>query len=61
MVAQRVKNQPAMQETWVQALGCKGVLEENWKPTYVFLPGEFHGQKILVGYSSRCHKELGMN
>ena len=29
MVAQRVKNQPAMQETSVQALGCKGVLEEE--------------------------------
>ena len=25
----------------------------KWQPTAVSLPGEFHGQKILVGYSSR--------
>ena len=30
------------------------------KPTPVFLPGEFHGQGSLVGYSSRGHKELDM-
>ena len=23
----------------------------KWQPTPVFLPGEFHGQRILVGYS----------
>ena len=23
----------------------------KWQPTPVFLPGESHGQKILVGYS----------
>ena len=23
----------------------------NWQPTPVFLPGEFHGQRSLVGYS----------
>ena len=23
----------------------------EWPPTPVFLPGEFHGQKILVGYT----------
>jgi len=26
--------------------------------TPVFLPGEFHGQMSLVGYSPRDHKEL---
>ena len=26
-------------------------------PTPVFLPGEFHGQRDLVGYSSWDHKE----
>ena len=25
--------------------------EEDWQPTPVFLPGEFHGQRGLVGYS----------
>ena len=28
------------------------------EPTPVFLPGEFHGQTSLAGYSPRGHKEL---
>ena len=28
-----------------------------WQPTPVFLPGEFHGQRSLVGYSPWGHKE----
>ena len=28
-----------------------------WQPTLVFLPGEFHGQKSLVGYGPEGHKE----
>ena len=28
-----------------------------WHSTPVFLPGESHGQRSLVGYSSRDHKE----
>ena len=31
----------------------------EWLPTPVFLPGEFHGEGSLVGYS-RGHKELDM-
>ena len=31
--------------------------EREWQPTPIFLPGEFHGQRNLVGYSSRGHKE----
>ena len=27
----------------------------------VFLPGEFHGQRSLVGYSPWSHKELGLS
>ena len=30
----------------------------EWYPTPVFLPGEFYGQKSLVGYSLRGHEEL---
>ena len=30
----------------------------KWQPTPVFLPGKFHGQKNLVGYSPWDHKEL---
>ena len=29
-----------------------------WQPTPVFLPGESHGQRSLVGYSPGGHKEL---
>ena len=29
----------------------------KWQPTPVFLPGESHGQRSLVGYSPRGHKE----
>ena len=28
------------------------------QPTSEFLPGEFHGQRTLAGYSPRGHKEL---
>ena len=49
-----VKNLPAMQETWVRSLGWE---ERKWQPTRVFLPGEFHGQSSLVGYSPWSCKE----
>ena len=32
----------------------------KWHPTIVFLPGEFHGQGNLAGYSPWGHKEPGM-
>ena len=32
----------------------------RWQPTLVFLPGKFHGQKSLEGYSPWGHKELDM-
>ena len=28
-----------------------------WQPTLVFLPGESHGQRSLVGYGSQGHRE----
>ena len=31
-----------------------------WQPTPVFLPGESHGERSLVGYSPWGHKELDM-
>ena len=31
--------------------------ETQWQPTPVFLPGEFHGQRSLAGYSPRGHKQ----
>ena len=43
LVAQLVKNPPAMQETWVQSLGWEDPLEKGMATTPVFWPGEFHG------------------
>ena len=30
----------------------------EWQPTPVFLRGEFHGQRSLIGYSPWDHKAL---
>ena len=57
LVAQVVKNPPAMQ-TWVQPLGWEDTWRREWQPSPVFLPGEFHRQGTLVGYSPWGHKEF---
>ena len=31
-----------------------------WQPTPVFLPGESHGQRCLVGYNPQRHKEANL-
>ena len=36
---------------------AKILWRREWKPTPVFLPGEFHGQSNLEGYSPWGHKE----
>ena len=46
-----------MQETWVRSLGWEGPLEEGMAIHSIFLPGEFHEQNNLVGYSPWGHKE----
>ena len=44
LVAQLVKNLPAMQETWVQSPGLgRFPRRREWLPTPVFWPGELHG------------------
>ena len=40
LVAQLVKNLPAVQKTWVQSLGQEDPLEEDMQPIPVFLLGE---------------------
>ena len=60
LVAQKVKNLPAMRETWVQSLDREDPLEQEMQPSPVFLPGESHGERSLVGYSPWGHKELDM-
>ena len=61
LVAQMVKNLPAMQETWILSLGLEDPLEKGERATTpVFLPGEFHGQRSLAGYSPWSRKESDM-
>ena len=57
LVAQAVKNPPAMQETRGLSLVGKIPWRRKWQPTPVFLPGESHGQRSLVGYILWGHKE----
>ena len=44
------QSMPAMQLTWVRCMGWHDPLEEI-TPPWVFLPGESHGHRGLVGYS----------
>ena len=60
LVAQLVKNLPAMQETWVQFPVGKSPWRRKWQPTPVLLPGEFHGQRSQTGCSPWDCKESDM-
>ena len=51
LIAQSVKNLPAMQETWVRFLGREDPLEEEMATHSNILTGESHGQRSLAGYS----------
>ena len=62
-----VKNPPASKET--QDMQGRSQSQEDplekksatWQPTPVFLPGKCHGQRSLVGYSPRGHKETRLS
>ena len=43
--------------SWVMKIPWR----RKWLPTSVFLPGKFHGQRTLVGYSPWGHKQSDMN
>ena len=47
-----VKNLPAMPETWVRSLGQEDPMEEEMATHFSILPGESHGLRSLVDYSS---------
>ena len=49
-----VKNPPADAGSISGLGGSPG--EGHGQPTPVFLPGEFHGQESLAGYSPRGHR-----
>ena len=58
LVAQIVKNLPAMQETQVQSLGQKDPLEKDTATHSSILAGESNGERSLAGYSPWDRKEL---
>ena len=51
---------PARWETWVQSLGWEDPLEKGVATHSIFLPGESHGQRSLVGYSPWGRTESDM-
>ena len=58
-----VKNLPAMWETQLRSLGQEDPLGKGMathSSILVFLPGEFHGQRKLMGYNPWGRKELDM-
>ena len=59
LVAQLVKNLPAVEETRVQSLGWEDPLEKEMATIPVSLPGKSHGQRSLVGCSPWGRKESG--
>ena len=60
LVAQMVKNLPARQEAGVQSLSGEDPLEKSMATHSRILPGEFHGQRSLVGYSLQGCEESDM-
>ena len=57
-MAEKVKNLPAVKEILGGSLDQEDPLKEEKATHSVFLPGEFHGQRSLVGCSSWGHREL---
>ena len=43
---------------WILSLDQEDPLEKEMATTLAFLPGKFHGQRSLEGYSPWGHKEL---
>ena len=60
LVAQMKKNLSAVRRPGFNPWIGKMPWRREWLPTPVFLPGEFHGQRSLVGYSPWGCKELDM-
>ena len=62
LVAQRVKNLPVIQETWVRSLGWEDPLEEGMATHSSILVWRIsiHGQRSLVDYSPWGRKESDM-
>ena len=60
LVAQKVKNLPAMWETWVLSQGWKNPWRRAWQPTPGFLPGESPGTEEPGGLQSMGSQRVSM-
>ena len=61
LMAQMVKNPPAMQEIWIQSLSWEDPLEEGMaNPLQYSCLKNPHGQRSLMGYNLWGHKEPDM-
>ena len=60
LVAQMIKNLPAMWEIWVWSLGQEDPLEKGMATQSSILAWEFHGQRKLMGYSPCGYTESDM-
>ena len=49
---------PGGSEVKASACNAGDPRRRKWQPTLVFLPGESHGRRSLVGYSPQGRKEL---
>ena len=45
-------------DSWLDPCVRKIPWRREWLPIIAFLPGEFHGQRSLVGYIPCSHKEV---
>ena len=59
LVAQMVNNPPVMRKTQLRSLDWEDPLEDMATHSSI-LPGEFHGQRSVAGYSPWGCKELDM-
>ena len=59
LVAQTVKNSPANARDVDLILGLEDRLEKKIATPSVLLPGKFHAQRSLAGYSLWVHKRVG--
>ena len=59
LVAQRIKNPPAMRETWVQSLGWEDPWRRAERPTPVFLPRESPWTEEPGGLQSMVSQRVG--
>ena len=61
LVAQLVKNTPAMRETWVRFLGWEDPLEKGKAPTTVFWLRELHVLYSPWGHKSDPMSQTGLS